>query len=162
MVLFFFSRHKLSLKNTHRKNQNKKTKNKSQTKICLMPYKQKAFCPDKKSYQDSVVFVSLVLQHFKVFAQNINVRFLNTSPFESLPRALYLRISCLACLYNDLVTTNFISCCEQSELVLIILHAQRFGNFHSFQLLTCLPQQPFVKKRFVIRTRNTLIYLSCR
>lgn len=68
MVLFFFSRHKLSLKNTHRKNQNKKTKNKSQTKICLMPYKQKAFCPDKKSYQDLVVFVSLVLQHFKVFA----------------------------------------------------------------------------------------------
>ena len=33
-----------------------------------MPFKPKEFCPNKKSFQDLVVFVSLVLQHFEVFA----------------------------------------------------------------------------------------------
>lgn len=31
-----------------------------------MPFKQKAFCPNKKSYQDLLVFVNLV--PFKMFA----------------------------------------------------------------------------------------------
>lgn len=87
-----------------------------------MPFKQKTFCPNKKSYRDLLVFVSLALQTFKVLAYNNNVHFLNTFLSATLPTVLYLRTS-LACVCNPPVTTNFISCFEQFELVLIILYA---------------------------------------
>lgn len=88
-----------------------------------MPFKPKEFCLNKKSFQDLVVFVSLALQHFEVFAWNVNALFLKKHLlFESLSTCLYLRLSCLASLCNNLVTSNFITC-KQPELVLVILHA---------------------------------------
>lgn len=53
--VFFLSYISFKKKSIHRKNQHQ---NKNPAKTCWMPFKQKAFCPNKKSYRDLVVFES--------------------------------------------------------------------------------------------------------
>lgn len=131
---------------------------KSGAKTCWMPFKQKSFCPNKKSYQGSLgVHSSACCLPFRRLSGML--MFLpNTLVFASLSLVLYLWISCSACLHDNPVTTNFISCLEIPKLILVICCAWRISNLHSFPLLSCLPGQTFVKSGFVIRTENTLVY----